>query len=123
NFSIYAASDQLRLVRELLRETRADSTNRDAEQILWRISAAKNRMVDAGQYHPNLRDPLSHLVASIYPRYQRALKAYNAVDFDDLLLLTVRLLEEHHELRGHYQQRFYYQMVDEYQDTNPVQYQ
>ncbi len=123
NFSIYATSDQLRLIRELLREAGADSSNRDAEQIIWRISAAKNRLIDADRYQPNQRDPLSHLVATIYPRYQKALKAYNAVDFDDLLLLTVRLLEEQSELLAHYQQRFVYQMVDEYQDTNPVQYQ
>ena len=123
NFSIYAGSDQLRLMRELLRDLGADSSNRDAEQVIWRISAAKNRLVDAGQYQGNVRDPLSHLVAKIYPRYQRALKAYNAVDFDDLLLLTVQLLEGHHDLLQHYQSRFLYQMVDEYQDTNPVQYQ
>ena len=123
NFSIYAGSDQLRLVRELLRERGADSSNRDAEQILWRISAAKNRLIDAPEYQGNIRDPLSQLVATIYPRYQRALKAYNAVDFDDLLLLTVRLLEGHPDLLQQYQERFLYQMVDEYQDTNPVQYQ
>lgn len=122
NFSIYAAGDQLRLMRELLRNLGADNSNRDAEQVLWRISAAKNRLVDAGQYQGHVRDPLSHLVAKIYPRYQRALKAYNAVDFDDLLLLTVRLLEGQPDLLQHYQSRFLYQMVDEYQDTNPVQY-
>ena len=122
NFSIYAAADQLRLIRELLRDLGADSSNRDAEQILWRISAAKNRLVDAGHYQGNIRDPLSHLVAKIYPRYQRALKAYNAVDFDDLLLLTVQLLEGQQDLLQHYQKRFLYQMVDEYQDTNQVQY-
>ncbi len=123
NFSIYAGSDQLRLIRELLRDLGADSSNRDAEQVLWRISAAKNRLIDAGQYQSNLRDPLSQLVAKIYPRYQRALKAYNAVDFDDLLLQTVRLLEGQQDLLQHYQKHFLYQMVDEYQDTNPVQYQ
>lgn len=123
NFSIYTGSDQLRIIRDLLRDTGAASSSRDAEQILWRISSAKNRLVDANQYQSTHRDPLSQLVAHIYPRYQRALKAYNAVDFDDLLLQTVRLLEGHSDLLQHYQQRFCYQMVDEYQDTNPVQYQ
>lgn len=123
NFSIYSGSDQLRIIRDQLRDTGASSSSRDAEQILWRISSAKNRLVQADQYPTNERDPLSQLVARIYPRYQRALKAYNAVDFDDLLLQSVILLSEHEDLRRHYQQRFCYQMVDEYQDTNPVQYQ
>jgi superfamily I DNA/RNA helicase len=122
NFSIYASGDQQRLIRDLLRDSCGPSSARDAEQVLWRISAAKNRLVDADRYQANPRDPLAALVAQIYPRYQRALKAYNAVDFDDLLLLCVRLLEQHEDLQHHYQERFAYQMVDEYQDTNPVQY-
>lgn len=122
NFTIYAASDQQRLIRELLREFNHDSSRADADQVLWRISAAKNRLISAADYPVDQRDPLSPLTALVYPRYQRALKAYNAVDFDDLLLFTVRLLEEHIDLLNHYRQRFQYQMVDEYQDTNPVQY-
>lgn len=122
NFSIYATGDQVRLIRDLLRDTNAKSSSKDAEQVLWRISAAKNRLIDAHLYQATPRDPLSQLVALIYPGYQRALKAYNAVDFDDLLLLTVRLFEGEKDLLQHYQQRFLYQMVDEYQDTNPVQY-
>ncbi len=122
NFSIYSGTEQLRIIRDLLREAGAASSSRDAEQILWRISSAKNRLVQADQYFLNGRDPLAQLVAHIYPRYQGALKAYNAVDFDDLLLLAVQLLSDHEDLLHHYQQRFCYQMVDEYQDTNPVQY-
>ncbi len=122
NFSIYPAADQQRLIRDLLREEVADAGANDAEQVLWRISEAKNRLVTADNYQANSRDPLSCLVALVYPRYQKALKAFNAVDFDDLLLLGVQLLERHPELLQHYQQQFRYQMVDEYQDTNPVQY-
>jgi len=122
NFSIYAASDQQRLVRDLLREQVSDAGSKDADQVLWQISAAKNRLVNAANFQPDLKKPDTYLTAEIYPRYQKALKAFNAVDFDDLLLLTVRLFEEFPQVLHHYQQQFQYQMVDEYQDTNPVQY-
>ena len=122
NFSIYAASDQQRLVRDLLREQVSDAGSKDADQVLWQISAAKNRLVSAANFQPDLKKPDTYLTAEIYPRYQKALKAFNAVDFDDLLLLTVRLFEEFPQVLHFYQQQFQYQMVDEYQDTNPVQY-
>jgi len=122
NFSIYAAADQQRLIRDLLREISSGNSSSDADQVLWRISTAKNHMITADSYQPDDRDPVSSLVATIYPRYQRALKAFNAVDFDDLLMFTVQLLEQHADIQKHYCNRFQYQMVDEYQDTNPVQY-
>ncbi len=122
NFSIYPAGDQQRLVRDLLRELSPDSSAKDADQVLWRISAAKNQCLLPEQYQGNERDPFSLVTAHIYPRYQKALKAFNAVDFDDLLLFGVRLLDENEDLLEHYRRLFKYQMVDEYQDTNPVQY-
>ncbi len=122
NFSIYAAADQQRLVRDLLREIGAKNSSADADQILWRISTAKNHLITAESYQSSDRDPITSLVAAIYPRYQRSLKAFNAVDFDDLLMFTVQLLEQHPDIQRHYCERFQYQMVDEYQDTNPVQY-
>ncbi len=122
NFSIYPAGDQQRLVRDLLRELSPDSSTKDADQVLWRISAAKNQCLLPEQYQGNERDPFSLVTAHIYPRYQKALKAFNAVDFDDLLLFGVRLLDENEDLLDHYRRLFKYQMVDEYQDTNPVQY-
>ncbi|MFK5925920.1 MAG: UvrD-helicase domain-containing protein [Desulfuromusa sp.] len=122
NFSIYATADQQRLIRDLLRELSPESSSTAADQVLWRISTAKNHLVTPSSYQVDNRDPVSLLVATIYPRYQKALKAFNAVDFDDLLMFTVQLLEHHADLQKHYCQRFQYQMVDEYQDTNPVQY-
>jgi len=122
NFSIYAAADQQRLIRDLLRDLGIKNSAADADQVLWRISSAKNRLISADQYQPSNRDPVSSLVATIYPRYQQALKAFNAVDFDDLLLFSVQLLQQYPDLQDHYSRRFQYQMVDEYQDTNPVQY-
>ena len=122
NFSIYAAADQQRLIKDLLRELSPESNSADADQVLWRISNAKNHLISPDSYKANDRDPVSPLVAVVYPRYQKALKAFNAVDFDDLLMFTVQLLEQHTDLLQHYCTRFQYQMVDEYQDTNPVQY-
>ncbi len=122
NFSIYSAADQQQLVRRLLRDEIADATGKDAERILWQISDAKNRLVTPSQFRSHSSDPTSCMTGLIYPRYQKELKAYNAVDFDDLLVLCVQLLEQHPDLLEHYQQLFRYQMVDEYQDTNPVQY-
>lgn len=122
NFSIYSASDQQQLVRRLLRDEIADSTGKDAEKVLWQISAAKNRLVGPSEFTSSSRDPISCMTAIIYPRYQKELKAYNAVDFDDLLVLAVQILEKNPDLLEHYQQFYRYQMVDEYQDTNPVQY-
>ncbi|MCK4503760.1 MAG: UvrD-helicase domain-containing protein [Desulfuromonadales bacterium] len=122
NFSIYASSDQQRLIRDLLREIGAESSSKAADQLLWRISNAKNHLISADKYQASDRDPLSALVTTIYPRYQQALKAFNAVDFDDLLMLAVQLLEQYPDILDHYCDRFQYQMVDEYQDTNPVQY-
>ncbi len=122
NFSIYAASDQQRLVRDLLRDLVADASTKDADRVLWQISEAKNRLISAQNFTPDIHHPDSCLTAEIYPRYQKALKAFNAVDFDDLLMLVVQLFEEYPKVLADYQQRFVYQMVDEYQDTNPVQY-
>ncbi|MCF6179488.1 MAG: UvrD-helicase domain-containing protein, partial [Geopsychrobacter sp.] len=122
NFSIYASSDQLRLVRDLLRDLVADASAKDAERVLWQISDAKNRLVTARGFKADINNPDSCLTAEVYPRYQRALKAFNAVDFDDLLMLVVQLFNEQPQVLADYQQRYLYQMVDEYQDTNPVQY-
>ncbi len=122
NFSIYGAADQQRLVRDLLQALRPGEKH-DAERVLWRISDAKNRLVTPEEYRFRPHDPEETLVAEVYPRYQRSLKAFNAVDFDDILLLTVKLLREHPEVLTKYQERFRYVMVDEYQDTNAAQYQ
>jgi DNA helicase-2/ATP-dependent DNA helicase PcrA len=122
NFSIYGAADQQRLIRTLLQELSNESSAKDADQVLWRISAAKNQCLTPEHYQGNERDPFSLVAAHIYPRYQKSLKAFNAVDFDDLLLFCVRLFDENPDLLEQYRERFKYQMVDEYQDTNPVQY-
>jgi DNA helicase-2/ATP-dependent DNA helicase PcrA len=122
NFSIYGAADQGRLVRDLVREFAPPGEKFDADRILSMISSAKNRLETPETFRYNPGDPYAALAADIYSRYQKRLKAFNAVDFDDILTLTERLLREHDEVRDAYRERFRYVMVDEYQDTNLAQY-
>jgi DNA helicase-2/ATP-dependent DNA helicase PcrA len=122
NFSIYGTADQTRLIRDLVQSQNTGDRKLDADRILWLISDAKNRLIPPEGYTPRYQDEYGRMAAEIYPRYQRALKAFNAVDFDDLLMLTVRLFREQPAVLAKYQQRFRYLMVDEYQDTNAAQY-
>jgi DNA helicase-2/ATP-dependent DNA helicase PcrA len=122
NFSIYGAADQVRLIRDLVQNYSGAGQKLDADRILWLISDAKNRLVPPEAFHPRYPDDHGRATAEIYPRYQKALKAFNAVDFDDLIMLTGRLFRDHPDVLAKYQQRFRYIMVDEYQDTNAAQY-
>jgi len=122
NFSIYAAADQLRLIKDLMERVDIDGKRFDADRILWLISDAKNRLVPPEQFVIRYGDDYERMAAAVYPKYQKALKAYNAVDFDDLIMLAVKLLQEHAEVLEKYRQRFRYLLVDEYQDTNAAQY-
>ncbi|GAB6083024.1 UvrD-helicase domain-containing protein [Desulfuromonas carbonis] len=122
NFSIYGSADQERLVRDLTRDLLAEGVRCDLDRVLWLISDAKNRLITPTEFTAGGSDPERLLAAQVYPRYQRALKAFNAVDFDDILLLAVRLLRDDPAVRRAWQARFRYIMVDEYQDTNAAQY-
>ncbi len=122
NFSIYGAADQARLVRDLMQGVETGGRKYDADRILWLISDAKNRLIPPEAFTAGPRDEYAALAAEVYPRYQRALKAFNALDFDDILMLTVRLLQDHPKVLSRCQERFRYIMVDEYQDTNAAQY-
>jgi DNA helicase-2/ATP-dependent DNA helicase PcrA len=122
NFSIYAAADQSRLIRDIMEKVNIDGKRFDADRILWLISDAKNRLVPPERFEIRHDDDYQQMAAAVYPRYQKALKAYNAVDFDDLIMLTVRLLEEFPAVLEKYRLRFRYLLVDEYQDTNAAQY-
>ncbi len=123
NFSIYGVSDQQHLVRDLMANVAADH-GLNADQILWKISDAKNRLIPPDRLGPFMDgDVIGAMVSKVYPEYQKSLKGYNAVDFDDLLMLTVRLFDEHPEVLERYQEQFRYLMVDEYQDTNAAQFE
>ncbi|MDO9081420.1 MAG: UvrD-helicase domain-containing protein, partial [Desulfuromonadales bacterium] len=122
NFSIYIGGDQERLIRDLIRATDAKGISLSS-QVLWCISTAKNRLITPRNFKPRHNDAVSALTARIYPLYQRALRACNAVDFDDILMLSAQLLVEHADLLSLWRTQFRYVMVDEYQDTNFAQYQ
>ena len=122
NFSIYATSDQLGLIRQAMRDCNVDGKKIDAETILWKISAAKNALVPPERYQAGSGDLWGDTVAAVYAKYQSALKACNAVDFDDIIMLAVHLFRSRSEVLTRWQERFRYIMVDEYQDTNPSQY-
>ena len=122
NFSIFATGDQLRLVRDLLARHQPGCAASIAEQVLARIGRAKNELQRPAQFQPRIDDPVDALTAQLYPRYQQALKACNVIDFDDILLLTLQLFEQAADVARHYRQQLRYVLVDEYQDTNAVQY-
>ncbi|HKK01019.1 MAG TPA: UvrD-helicase domain-containing protein [Desulfuromonadales bacterium] len=122
NFSIYSATDQLRLVKDLLQEIDTGGARLDAERVLWQISDAKNRLIAPEAFQVRSLNDVEYATAAVYPRYQAKLKAYNAVDFDDIIMLAVRLLKTFPDVRDKYRARFSYLMVDEYQDTNAAQY-
>jgi superfamily I DNA/RNA helicase len=105
-----------------MRELGIDGKKFDAEAILWKISSAKNSLLGPDRFPIRYGDELETMAAQVYPRYQSALKACNAIDFDDIIMLTVKLLQEHSDVLERWQERFRYIMVDEYQDTNPSQY-
>ena len=122
NFSIYSTADQVGLVRQIVREVNTDNKKYDAESIIWRISGAKNKLIPPARFTPSPSDDIHMMAALVYTRYQSALKAFNAIDFDDIIMLTAELLQHHPPVLTHWQERFSYIMVDEYQDTNSSQY-
>ena len=122
NFSIYSTSDQSGVIRQAARERGIDPKMIDPDRILWKISSLKNRLIGPKEFVPDRNDPLEIATAAAYPRYQELLKGFNAIDFDDIIMLAVRLLQDTPAILGHWQERFRFIMVDEYQDTNSSQY-
>lgn len=122
NFTIYDSSDQLVLVKDCLKKLNLDDKQFTPRSVLGTISSAKNVLMDAKAFAAKASDFYEQKVADVYTLYQEKLRENNAVDFDDLLFLAVRLLQENEEVREKYQSRFQYILVDEYQDTNHAQY-
>ncbi|NOZ24954.1 MAG: UvrD-helicase domain-containing protein [Nitrospirae bacterium] len=121
DFTIYDTSDQVSLLRSLMSDIRFHDKSFKAEAVLERISRAKNR--SSVPEAASTGDPVDEISAMIYPKYMESLRSMNVLDFDDLLLLTLRLFREHPQVLQRYRERFRYLMVDEYQDTNRVQYE
>lgn len=122
NFTIYDSSDQLVLVKDCLKKLNLDDKQFMPRSVLGTISSAKNVLMDAKAFAAQASDFYEQKVADVYALYQEKLRENNAVDFDDLLFLAVRLLQEKEAVREKYQSRFQYILVDEYQDTNHAQY-
>lgn len=122
NFAIYDSSDSQNLVKQILKELNLDDKRFQPSGILARISDAKNSLIDADTFAKRAGDFYEQKVSEIYTKYQAKLQLNNAVDFDDLLLLSIRVLQENAEIREKYQEKFQYILVDEYQDTNHAQY-
>ncbi len=123
SFTIYDTSDSERVIKEILRDRNLDEKTFPPRSVLGIISKAKDKLrmprefaMDAGDDYRLKR------IAELYDEYQKRLKASNAVDFDDIILLTVRILQEYEDVREYYQRKFRYVLIDEYQDTNHLQY-
>jgi DNA helicase II / ATP-dependent DNA helicase PcrA len=122
NFTIYDQADQVRLTKACLEELDRDPKRFVPRGIHAQISAAKNQLVTPEEYAERVSSFHDQTVAEVYDLYQKRLIASNAVDFDDLLMLTVQVLESFPEARDRWQKAFRYILVDEYQDTNHAQY-
>jgi DNA helicase II / ATP-dependent DNA helicase PcrA len=122
NFLVYDESDQLDLIRQVLTELDLDEKQFNPRAIRNAISRAKERLIMPDEYAAQASDYFERIVAQVYPRYQKALQAANALDFDDLLLATIRLFTEQPRVLERYRQQFRYILVDEYQDVNYAQY-
>src|SRR4030042_5515474 len=122
NFVIYDEDDQLNLIKKIIQELEINKDQFPAKKISSTISALKSDGLDSTTYEKMAREYFEKTISKIYSVYQRELKNKNALDFDDLIGLTVKLFEEFPEILKKYQEKFKYILVDEYQDTDPIQY-
>ncbi len=121
-FTIYDAADSLRLMTLVAREEGIDSREFTPKALIRRVSDLKNELIDADDFAKNISSPEDATIATAYRAYQARLRAAHAMDFDDLIMTTVHLLQSHPAILEHYQRRFRHILVDEYQDTNVAQY-
>ncbi|MGB8130664.1 MAG: UvrD-helicase domain-containing protein [Candidatus Angelobacter sp.] len=123
DFAIYDESDQQAVVKGVMRRLGLDDKQLKPSAVLSRISWAKNHMLDPQELYLQSADPITEKIAHIFEEYRKELRKSNALDFDDLLLETVRLLKSSSAVRERYQRRYQYILIDEYQDTNRPQYE
>ena len=121
-FTISDPGDQQTLMKRIMKEQNIDPKKYNPRAILSEISNAKNELMTAEAYRESASSFFEKLVADCYDQYQRELRRNQSVDFDDLIMLTIRLFEESEETLHYYQNKFHYIHVDEYQDTNTAQY-
>ena len=125
SFTIYDAADSERVMKDIIKDMGLDDKTFPARYVLSVISKEKDKYFTPEEFMARLNEVndmrLIH-VARAYQRYQAKLKENNALDFDDIIFYTVKLLQEHEDVRAYYQRKFRYVLVDEYQDTNHLQY-
>ena len=123
NFTIYDETDSLAIIKQAIKKINLDDKVYQPKLIKAVISNAKNKMQDAYTFATFARDFKSQNIAKVFEFYENTLNNNNAIDFDDMLLITVNLLEQNSEVREKYYKKFQHILVDEYQDTNQAQYQ
>ncbi|CAN5429713.1 DNA helicase PcrA [soil metagenome] len=122
SFTIYDQADSLRMVKRCLADREVDTKRYPPRSVQARISDLKNLLVDAEEYTEDVASPFEQMVSQVYRSYERRMLEANAMDFDDLLMRAVNVLELFADVRERYQERFRWILVDEYQDTNRAQY-
>jgi DNA helicase II / ATP-dependent DNA helicase PcrA len=121
-FTIYDEADSLRMLKRCLEELEVDTKRYPPRAVRARISDAKNQLIDAETYQETAGGPFEEMVGQAYRLYERRMLEANSMDFDDLLMRTVNVLELFEDVRRRYRERFRWILVDEYQDTNHAQY-
>ena len=121
NWVIYDSADQLSLIRAVLKEMNLDEKRYSPQAVRAGVSKLKNDLVTPERHKPE--DYFGEIVSRVYGRYQEALQVNNAMDFDDLIMRATLLFQDNEEIRAKYQRKWHYLLVDEFQDTNTVQYE
>ncbi|MFJ7754200.1 DNA helicase PcrA [Peribacillus muralis] len=122
NFSILDTTDQQSVIKQIMKERNMDTKKYDYRAILGSISSAKNELVGPEEYMKTASDFFTKITADVYTEYQKRLRKNSALDFDDLIMMTIQLFQLVPEVLEYYQRKFQYIHVDEYQDTNRAQY-
>ena len=122
-FTILDEGDSVRVIKEAMKQANIDVKYFNPKKVKYYISAAKRNLMDSKEFSLSAREYIEKIVSSIYKRYEKILKESNAMDFDDLIMLTVKLFKEHRDVAYYYKDKFKYILVDEYQDVNKSQYE
>ena len=122
SFTIYDSQDSLSVIKKIMREQGIDTKNFNPNSISYFISGAKNELIDATEYKKYTNSPLEAVTSKVYLSYEKYMREYNAMDFDDLIMQCVFLFQRNPSVLDKYQALFKYILVDEYQDTNQAQY-
>lgn len=124
NFVIYDTQDQEKVIKDCLKELNIDDKLYPPKKVINKIGSLKDKLVDADTYYrKNANDYQNRRIAELYGLYQKKLKSNNALDFDDIIMNTIKLFKENQDVLNYYQRKFRYVLVDEYQDTNKAQYE